>query len=78
MHLTPYVSPAHLPGEAMANRTHDTHDSIEDARTALALYDKYRELERSGTVQQTLQHLYDVGRDTHWEVPDFMPPPRMM
>ena len=54
----------------MSNRMHDTHDSIEDARTALALYDKYKQLKAEGLFEKTLQQLYDIGRDTQWEVPD--------
>jgi PAB-dependent poly(A)-specific ribonuclease subunit 2 len=30
----------HLLGVQMSNRLHGTHDSIEDARTALALYER--------------------------------------
>ena len=72
----------HLLGEAMANRAQDIHDSIEDARTALALYDKYEELKAKGLLEETINSLYDVGRDTHWEVPDvhhdaFVPPPQL-
>ena len=52
----------------MANRMHDTHDSIEDARTALALYRKYLELEASGLVDETINRLYDIGFETNWEV----------
>ena len=60
----------HVLGESMSNRLHDTHDSIEDARTALALYNKYRELEAKGLVDETIMQLYDIGRETQWEVPD--------
>ena len=35
----------HLLGEQMVNRMQDKHDSIEDAQTALSLYDKYVELQ---------------------------------
>jgi len=60
----------HVLGDSMSNRMHDTHDSIEDARTALALYDKYKQLKAEGLFEKTLQQLYDIGRDTQWEVPD--------
>ena len=60
----------HVLGQSMSTRMHDTHDSIEDARTALALYNKYVQLEAEGLVEETLQQLYDIGRDTGWEVPD--------
>jgi len=60
----------HILGDSMSSRMHDTHDSIEDARTALALYNKYVELDEQGLVAETLLHLYDVGRETKWEVPE--------
>ena len=60
----------HVLGQSMSTRMHDTHDSIEDARTALTLYNKYVQLEAEGLVEETLQQLYDIGRDTGWEVPD--------
>ena len=54
----------------MSNRLQDTHDSIEDARTALALYDKYVELKAEGALEDSIHMLYDIGRDTNWEVHD--------
>ena len=60
----------HLLGVSMSNRLQDVHDSIEDARTALALYDKYVELEAEGALDDTVQQLYEIGRDTNWEVHD--------
>lgn len=53
----------------MSNRLQDTHDSIEDARTALVLYQKYLELQAEGVFEQALEDMYDVGRDLNWEVP---------
>ena len=53
----------------MSNRLQDTHDSIEDARTALQLYQKYLELQQEGTLDEAIQQLYEVGRETHWEIP---------
>ncbi len=38
-----------------------THDSIEDARTALLLYQKYLELKEAGTLQETLKDIYEKG-----------------
>jgi len=60
----------HLLSIQMANRLQGTHDSTEDARTALAIYNKYVELEAQGAVEATIQQLYDIGRETHWEVPE--------
>ena len=59
----------HLLGEQMANRMQDKHDSIEDARVALQLYKLYVELKKSGKVEETINRLYDVGRDTNWALP---------
>lgn len=46
-----------------------THDSIEDARTALQLYLRYREIELKGNVTATLKELYEVGERLQWQVP---------
>jgi len=59
----------HLCGIQMSNRLQDTHDSIEDARTALVLYQKYLELQAEGVFEQALEDMYEVGRDLNWEVP---------
>ena len=40
----------------------DTHDSIEDARSALKLYKAYHELEEQGLFDQKLEELYKQGR----------------
>ena len=45
-----------------------THDSIEDARTALQLYQKYQQLKESGTLQQTLHQLYETGHRSGFKV----------
>lgn len=46
----------------------ETHDSTEDARAALELYRKYKELESSGTLTETLKELYEVGTQLQWKV----------
>ncbi|MBN3291896.1 PAN2 protein, partial [Polypterus senegalus] len=52
----------------------ETHDSIEDARTALQLYRKYLELSHGGNRQEdfrkVLKALYEKGRKIDWKVPD--------
>ena len=40
----------------------DTHDSIEDARSALMLYKAYEDLEEQGVVDEKLDELYREGR----------------
>lgn len=40
----------------------DTHDSIEDARSALNLYKAYHEFEEQGIFDQKLEELYKEGR----------------
>ena len=51
----------------------DTHDSAEDAYTAIKLYEKYRELLRAGewVLEEELEILYDTGRQYNWQVPDW-------
>ncbi|XP_046443074.1 PAN2-PAN3 deadenylation complex catalytic subunit PAN2-like isoform X2 [Daphnia pulex] len=48
-----------------------THDSVEDARTALRLYRRYQELKAKGDefFNESLQELYNVGRRLQWMVP---------
>ncbi|XP_057379183.1 PAN2-PAN3 deadenylation complex catalytic subunit PAN2-like isoform X3 [Daphnia carinata] len=48
-----------------------THDSVEDARTALRLYRRYQELKAKGDdfLHESLQELYSVGRRLQWMVP---------
>ena len=40
----------------------DTHDSIEDARSALMLYKAYQDFEERGTFDEKLDELYREGR----------------
>lgn len=48
----------------------ETHDSIEDARAALQLYEKYQELEEKNVVKQTLEDMYKQGIALQWKVPE--------
>ena len=47
----------------------ETHDSIEDARTALKLYRKYLEYEDAGILDTMLQDIYAKGRETNFKPP---------
>lgn len=49
----------------------ETHDSVEDAKTALSLYHKFKELEQSGCAQEAIEKLYKVGKDCNWKVSDY-------
>jgi PAB-dependent poly(A)-specific ribonuclease subunit 2 len=42
----------------------DTHDSIEDARTALQLYEEHNRLEAEGTWEDVLEDVYREGKQT--------------
>lgn len=42
----------------------DTHDSIEDARTALQLYEEHNRLEAEGTWEDVLEEVYREGKQT--------------
>jgi DNA polymerase III epsilon subunit-like protein len=44
------------------NIQNDVHDSIEDARSALKLYEAYQEFEDQGIFDQQLKELYKEGR----------------
>lgn len=41
----------------------DTHDSVEDARSALLLYKAYQDFEERGVFDEKLEELYRVGRE---------------
>ncbi|XP_075237003.1 PAN2-PAN3 deadenylation complex catalytic subunit PAN2 isoform X2 [Lycorma delicatula] len=47
----------------------ETHDSIEDARAALQLYELYQQLECESKVQTSLEEMYKVGKSLQWKVP---------
>lgn len=46
-----------------------THDSIEDAKTALALYNLYLQFSRQNVVATAIQKIYELGRQTNWQPP---------
>ncbi|KAI0261046.1 ubiquitin carboxyl-terminal hydrolase-domain-containing protein [Gloeopeniophorella convolvens] len=47
----------------------DTHDSIEDARSALNLYKAYHDFEEQGIFDEKLDELYREGRKHNWKPP---------
>lgn len=47
----------------------ETHDSIEDSRTALKLYRKYLEFDDAGILETMLQDIYRAGRDVNFKAP---------
>lgn len=47
----------------------ETHDSIEDAATALKLYRKYLEFEDAGILDAMLQDIYRAGREVNFKAP---------
>ncbi|BGP38499.1 poly(A)-specific ribonuclease [Rhodotorula kratochvilovae] len=53
----------------------DTHDSIEDARTALQLYEHYQRLEAEGSWEDTLEEVYREGKQTNFKAPVDPPAP---
>eukprot|EP01094_Clydonella_sp_ATCC50884_P027894 TRINITY_DN8211_c0_g1_i1.p1 TRINITY_DN8211_c0_g1~~TRINITY_DN8211_c0_g1_i1.p1 ORF type:complete len:1018 (+),score=282.38 TRINITY_DN8211_c0_g1_i1:365-3055(+) len=46
----------------------ETHCSVEDARTALHLYERYLELSQDGCFDAVLGEIYRVGRECHWDI----------
>lgn len=47
----------------------ETHDSIEDAKTALKLYQKYKQLEINNCAKEEIENLYKVGKECGWKIP---------
>lgn len=47
----------------------DSHDSIEDARTALLLYKKYKEFKEQGIFEEKLKEIYDLGKKYGYKPP---------
>lgn len=49
-----------------------THDSVEDARTALQLYLKYQEMSKEGMdkVRKVVKEMYEFGRKNQWKISD--------
>jgi PAB-dependent poly(A)-specific ribonuclease subunit 2 len=47
----------------------ETHDSIEDARTALKLYRKFLEFQDAGILEAMLQDIYRRGREVNFKPP---------
>jgi len=59
------------PSVAGINIQSTSHDSIEDARTALKLYHKYKELIAEGKeVQAAIKEMYEKGRALQWKIPE--------
>lgn len=46
----------------------ETHDSTEDANTALQLYRKYEQFSAKGEFRKVLKQLYEDGRKSGWKV----------
>ncbi|KAL3422025.1 PAB-dependent poly(A)-specific ribonuclease subunit PAN2 [Phlyctema vagabunda] len=47
----------------------ETHDSIEDARSALKLYRKYQEFQDAGILDAILNDIYSKGRELNYKPP---------
>ncbi|CAG9836353.1 unnamed protein product [Diabrotica balteata] len=48
----------------------ETHDSVEDARAALQLFKKYKQLDEQKRVGEALAELYETGKVLNWKVPE--------
>ncbi|KAK2467007.1 hypothetical protein APHAL10511_001265 [Amanita phalloides] len=53
----------------------DTHDSVEDARSALDLYKAYTKFEEQGIFDQKLDEIYKEGKQYHFKPPPLPDPP---
>jgi PAB-dependent poly(A)-specific ribonuclease subunit 2 len=52
----------------------ESHDSVEDARTALRLWRKYQEVKGQGNMEDTLEWVYKRGREVGYRAPGSQPP----
>lgn len=48
----------------------DTHDSIEDARGAMLLYQYYLKCKEEGRFEEELERIYEEGTKCGWQVPE--------
>lgn len=47
----------------------ETHDSVEDARTALLLYRHYLDMVKNGNIIAEITKLYEKGKLLGWQIP---------
>ena len=71
MKPTPGTDPLPSVSRAELRIQSETHDSVEDARTALALYRCYQRLQAQGgqALNDAIQQMYEAGRQAGWKVP---------